>query len=749
MRKLMWFSIGFTSAVAMGMYLLQGSWYFLASGAAAFLLAVSLWLMHHFPKFRIGVAVLLGCVIGFVWLSVFEYVYLSVPRAVDEKRIVTTLTATDYSSKTEYGTTVQGVAKLDGKLYTVRIFLPNEMDIAPGDKLTARFLFRSALPGGSSDNSYHISNGTFFTAKAFRTPDLTKAEKLPWYGYPAFVRQGITNVIHHTLPEDAAGFAIALLIGDTDGLSHQTDLSFKISGISHVVAVSGFHVTVLFSVVYFLVGKKRYLAASIGLPVLFFFAAVAGFSASIMRACLMHSLMIISLLIDQDYDPPTALSFAVLVMLAANPWAVTNVGFQLSVGCMIGIMLFEEPIKEWLMNDKCLGRVKKKWKKYVASFAASVGMTIGATLVVTPLCAYYFGMVSMVSVVTNLLTTWIITVVFYGLMLVCLLGLIWLPLGSILGWVTAWPIRYVLQTAKLLAAFPLSAIYMDSVYMVLWLIFAYILLTIFLLSKRKPIFTTALCAVLSLCVALMASWVQPRMDECRVTVLDVGQGQCILLQSEGKTFLVDCGGDSETKAADTAAKALLSQGIHRLDGVILTHYDADHAAGVAYLLKRIPSDFLYLPTCPDEDGTVSGIKQAHTGYQVNVTQDMAITFGNAKITLIPSRTNLSDNESGLCVLFQTENCDILITGDRSTAGERELMRHMELPQLELLIVGHHGSKYSTGKALLAQTQPEVAIISVGADNLFGHPTEETLQRLLEAGCIIYRTDLHGTIIFRR
>ena len=615
--------------------------------------------------------------------------------------MVATLTATDYSRQTEYGTTVQGVVKLDGKLYTVRIFLPNEMDVAPGDKLTTRFLFRSALPGGSSDNSYHISNGTFLTAKAYRTPELTKAETLPWYGYPAFIRENIKDLIHQTLPEDAAGFAIALLIGDTDGMDYETDLAFKISGISHVVAVSGFHVTVLFSMVYFLVGKKRYLAAGLGLPVLFFFAAVAGFSASIMRACLMHSLMILSLLIDQDYDPPTALAFAVLAMLVANPWAVTNVGFQLSVGCMVGIMLFSEPIKAWLMDDNRLGCVKKKWKKYAASFAASVGMTIGATLVVTPLCAYYFGLTSLVTVLTNLLTTWIITVIFYGLMLVCLLGLIWLPLGSILGWLIAWPIRYVLQTAKLLAALPLSAVYMDSVYMVLWLVFVYILLIIFLVSKRKPIFTTTVCVVLSLCVALMASWLQPRMDECRVTVLDVGQGQCILLQSEGKTFLVDCGGDSETKAADTAAKALLSQGIHRLDGVILTHYDADHAAGVAYLLGRIPSDFIYLPTCADVDGTIRAIEQAHTGHSVMVTKDISITFGDAQITLIPSRTDLSDNESGLCVLFQTENCDILITGDRSTAGERELMRHFDLPQLELLIVGHHGSKYSTGKALLA------------------------------------------------
>jgi competence protein ComEC len=231
--------------------------------------------------------------------------------------------------------------------------------------------------------------------------------------------------------------------------------------------------------------------------------------------------------------------------------------------------------------------------------------------------------------------------------------------------------------------------------------------------------------------------------------LDVGQGQCILLQSEGKTYLVDCGGDSDTWAADIAAKRLLSQGIHHLDGVILTHYDRDHAAGVSYLLSRVSAEIIYLPNCVDADGTVATIKASHSGDTFIVSEDTCINFGKAKISLIPSRTKLSDNESGVCVLFQTENCDILITGDRSIAGERELMRYFELPQLELLIVGHHGSKNSTGLSLLEKTSPQIAIISVGEDNSFGHPAQETLQRLLEAGCEIYRTDRDGTIIFRR
>ena len=749
MRKLMWFAIGFALAAAVGLYALQGEWYFLASGVAALPLCLCLWLMRRFPKARIGAVLLLGCIAGFVWLSIFDGAYLSVSRAADEKKMMLTVTATDYSYETDYGSAVEGTCRLNDKIYAIRVYLPKKADIAPGDTLTGRYTLRSTLPGGSSESSYTTSNGTFLTAKISRLPTIVKAEKLPWYGYPAYVRQQIKTVLHSVFPEDAAGFAVALLIGDTDGIDYQTDTSFKISGISHIIAVSGFHVTVLFSMVYFLVGKKRFLAAAAGLPVLFFFAAVAGFSASIMRACLMHSLMIIAMVFDREYDPPTALGFAVLTMLAVNPWTVTNVGFQLSVGCMVGILLFAEPIKQWIMERKCMTRLKGKWKGLANGFAISVGMSVGATIMVTPLCACYFGMVSLVSVITNLLTTWVITAIFYGVMAACLIGLIWAPVGRLLAWIVAWPIRYVLTAAKLMAAFPFAAVYTDSIYTVLWLIFAYILLAIFILSKGKQLVLTCSCAVIGLCISLTASWAQPLADECRVTVLDVGQGQCILLQSEGKTFMVDCGGDSDTQAADIAAKALLSQGVYQLDGLILTHYDSDHAAGAAYLLSRIPADMLYLPNCADADGTVSALQSAHSGQQLVVDRDTCITFGGTTITLFPSRSDLSDNESGLCVLFQTENCDILITGDRSAAGERELMRHIELPELEVLIVGHHGSKYSTSLALLEQTSPEVAIISVGQDNPFGHPTEETIQRLQEAGCEIYRTDLHGKVVYRR
>lgn len=745
MRKLMWFSVGFTLAAFVGMYFLTAMWYFAAAGVAALLLAVFLCLHQRFDNLRIGVAVALGCVIGFTWISLFDALYLSTVRAADGETLKMTLVATDYAQETDYGKAVDGVGFLNGKPYQLRIYLSKDAQAAPGDRLTGAFRLRATLPGASGESSYYTADHLFLTATAAAEPTVDHAQKLPWYGYPAYARKTIRATLCDAFPDDTAGFAVALLIGDKQQLDYEIDTAFKLSGISHIIAVSGLHVTILFSLIYVLVGRKNWVALVVGLPILFFFAAVAGFSPSIMRACIMHSLMIVSLLLRKEYDPPTALGFAVLLMLLIDPWTITSVSFQLSVACMIGIFLFAEPIRDRLMDKKYLGRFKGRARKFCNTIAASIGMSVGATVTVTPLCAYYFHTVSLVSVLTNLLTVWLVTFVFYGVLIVLLTGLLWAPLGAFFGLIVAWPIRYILAVSKLLASFPLAAVFTDSVYIVLWLIFAYGLLVLYLL-RRKNVLGSICCCAIALCLALAASWTEPLLDECRVTVLDVGQGQCIVLQSEGKTYVVDCGGDSDTGAANTAANHLMSRGIFRIDGLILTHYDRDHAAGAAYFLSRIPTRTLYLPNCADKDATAQTLPDSYTRHIISETS--VLSYGDTTLSLIPSQNNLSDNESGLCVLFQTKKCDILITGDRSTAGEWELMHSVQLPKLDVLIVGHHGSKYSTDPLLLDVTRPRIAIISVGADNPYGHPTEEVLDRLADYGCAIFRTDVNGTVIFR-
>ena len=187
-------------------------------------------------------------------------------------------------------------------------------------------------------------------------------------------------------------------------------------------------------------------------------------------------------------------------------------------------------------------------------------------------------------------------------------------------------------------------------------------------------------------------------------------------------------------------------GIFRLDGVILTHYDRDHAGGVEYLLSRVETEVLYLPDCMDSEGYSVSLQSRNEAMLIE--EHTQIMFGDASITLITTDFGTTNNESGLCVLFQRLDCDILITGDRNAYAERDLLRQIDISDLEVLIVGHHGSKTSTCVELLEAGTPEIAIISVGENN-YGHPTKEVLDRLEQYNCRIYRTDENGTIIYRR
>lgn len=186
-----------------------------------------------------------------------------------------------------------------------------------------------------------------------------------------------------------------------------------------------------------------------------------------------------------------------------------------------------------------------------------------------------------------------------------------------------------------------------------------------------------------------------------------------------------------------------------MDGLILTHYDMDHAGGAAYLLEFVPVDTLYLPAIDDDGNAKQTLAQKYEKDIQWVDSIVNISGDWGAVTLIPGMESRDENECGLCILFQSENCDILIMGDRGFSGERALLNSMELPELELLVVGHHGAASSTGFELLSRLRPKNAVISVGAENRYGHPSEEVLDRLDLFGCKVYRTDLEGTIIFKR
>ena len=169
--------------------------------------------------------------------------------------------------------------------------------------------------------------------------------------------------------------------------------------------------------------------------------------------------------------------------------------------------------------------------------------------------------------------------------------------------------------------------------------------------------------------------------------------------------------------------------------------------GLPYLLTRLETDVLILPDTEDQ-GKRSSLPPIN-GETVLVSDTLTAEYGNTRLTVFGPVYEGYSNENSLCVLFETENCVILITGDRSGFGERMLLRQHDLPDVDILVAGHHGSAYSTTEELLDTVMPETVLISVSEDNNYGHPAPELLARLEERGCERYRTDESGTITIRR
>ena len=389
----MWFTLGFTAACAVGIYLLSGSW--LGLMGLFCLLGCGIMLMLQNKPAKIAVVILLGCVVGFIWLWGYDSFYLSPAKTNDGNDVPLNITATDYSFATDYGIAFDGRTELAGKTYDVRCYLGTEASIIPGDIVSGEFSLRYTA-GGIREATFHQGKGIFLLVYQNDTVSI-RSGTLRIGDYPSIWRQKIIDCLESAFPEDTAGFAKALLIGDATDFTYAQDRSFQVAGLRHVVAVSGLHVSILFSLIYLVFGRNRWLNLLFGLPLLLVFAAVAGFTPSIIRACLMQGLMLLAMVTNKEYDPPTALSFAALVILGINPHAITSVSFQLSVGCMIGIFAFCEPLRQYLLS---FGKLQQKSKgkslqaKLIRWITGSVAVTLSAMVVTIPLCAIYFGMVS-------------------------------------------------------------------------------------------------------------------------------------------------------------------------------------------------------------------------------------------------------------------------------------------------------------------------------------------------------------------
>lgn len=761
MRCLAIVSFAFAAGVFGAVYLLpEGLWLPLAA-ALALLCPLSL-LVRGLPKGRKRAALICGgLAVGLTWTAVYTSVFYAPARELDNHTVRLTGTVTDYARQTAWGWSVPVKVETEGRVTIPTLLYVDEQGsgLCPGDRIgTVAHCTLAERTFSGAEVTYFTAKGIFLRGVAYGELKIADPEHIPVSCWPAVLSQKLKTGIDRSFPGDVSALVKALVTGNRDSLSDPFTSSLQRTGLSHTVAVSGMHVAFLAGALSLLLGRGRKRTALVLIPLVLLFMTVAGSTPSVVRASVMILLLEIAPLLDRERDGPTALGFALLLILIQNPFAAAHVGLQLSFLAVAGIFCCSDAIQGWafsIYKPKKRKRFTPMWllDRVVFFVASTLSATLGAMVFTTPLVALYFGSVSVVSLLANLLTLWAVGLVFMGGLIVGILAVASPTLGTAAAAVFTPLVRYLNWVIPKLSNVPFAALTMDSFYYRAWLVLVYAVLLagVLLKGEKRLRVPVAVCGVtLGAAVALTVSTFQS--GAMAVAVLDVGQGESVLLRCGDSLTLVDCGGDSQTNAGDIAADYIQNMGGQKLDLLVVTHFHDDHANGVPQLLERVKVESIALPAVTEDSPLRQEIMAIAEEKQIplrEIGEDQTVAIdGGGVLRLFAPLGAGETNEEGLSVLASSGDFDVLITGDMGGDVEQLLLEHVRLPHVEVMVAGHHGSKYSTSPELLAAIQPETAVISVGADNRYGHPAQETLERLSAAGTELYRTDLQGTVLIR-
>ena len=663
-------------------------------------------------------------------------------EAMADTRRVLAMEAADYPSATDYGCRVE--VRVDG-MRGRAVYYGDAALLAlePGMRLTGEVYVNSAATIHDTGVTTFTSRGEYalLYARGEAAVEGGSADSIRYL--PQRLALRMQESIAACFPERSRAFLSAILLGDKFDLAVEDKTNLSEAGLYHITAVSGLHCAFLLSLLSFLIGKhRRRLLSAVAIPILALYALTVGLTPSVVRACVMLTMLLIAPIFRRESDPPTALSFALFLILAANPFAVKSVSLQLSFSAVAGLI--------WL-TPKLYDRIREKKRGRFAWFVlGSLAATAGALVFTVPLTAFYFGNLVLIAPVSNLLCLWAATLTFASGLVTTVIGMVFPPLARVLAFVPHVGALYLLTAAKYLAKLPYHAVYFANRDLKLWLAYVYALFgacVCFRRGKWRYLMASGL-AVATLALVVWLGTLPLRGGALHLVALDVGQGQSVVLHAKGATALVDCGSSSYVDAGDVTADYLQSAGVRSVDYVVLSHYHDDHCDGLPTLLSRVKVKHFILPDITPDDALRAEVLALAERYGVGVTfvhDAQTLPLGGAALTVYPPVTAGEMNEECLSVLCSAGGFDALFTGDMDANSEYLLIATHQLPDIEVLMAGHHGSRYSTGGDLLAEVTPETAIVSCARNNSYGHPHAEALYRLTDAGAAVYRTDLQGNI----
>ena len=579
-------------------------------------------------------------------------------------------------------------------------------------------------------------------------------------------RTYLEGVLDRCLPEHDAGIYKAMLLGDKTQMDGQVKDLYQTSGIAHLLAVSGLHVSLIGMGLYRLLRKKIRLSEELSLAAAslctFLYVCLTGASASAVRAGIMLFVNLSARKAGRSYDLLTALSLSFLVLLWKEPYTVFLSGFQLSFGAMAGIFLGNEVTRSLY---RC-GTLEKR-SGLLSSFLSSLWVTI-VTLPVTVSNYYFFPPYS---VLLNLAVIPLMTVVMVSGLCVLALGI---PGLWSLSSAAAAPGHYVLKFYEWIcgkvSSLPFSKIVTGKpgpagilfYYVILAVCFVFLTTELSVRKdkdresrrrQRKRNGCRIALTAASLGAVVFLRYREP--DHAYVEVLDVGQGDCFHIHEEGTDILIDGGSSGYDKVGENVIEPyLLSRGIRKLDAVIVSHADSDHINGIEYLLQEGKADvgILLLPAMGETDEKYDRLKTGKCREIRYLKAGDRFRAGSASLTCLysgESKEARSDtNRQSSVVLYERGDFSMLFTGDMTKEDELLLMASAYggmAENVDVLKVAHHGSKTASGEAFLNKATPTYAVLSYRKNNRFGHPHEETLKALSGAGVRMLKTPETGAM----
>ena len=574
------------------------------------------------------------------------------------------------------------------------------------------------------------------------------------------------QTIGELLPGREAALLSGILLGNDRGLSPELAQDFRTTGMTHIIAISGFNVAILVGVL--LMATRPFLgltrSAWVAMGGVALYTVLVGADASVVRAAIMAGVYLLSSrLLGRRTFPYASLALAGVVMTLLSPHILWSASFQLSFAATLGLMLYSNRFAAWTRR-----RLEGFWNKEVARRAVraisdTALATLAAQIATLPLILYHFEALSLASLPANLL----ILPAQPGVMtwggLATLVGAVSPTAGQALAWVAWLFLRYTTEMVEILAEMPGAAV--SAKIGLPGLVALYALIggatwaaaqgrerrgrAVAGIVQRAPQGTVALAAIGA---ALAWQWGASQPDGLlHVAFLDVGQGDAILIQTpSGRQVLVD-GGDRASLINERLGEQVPFWDRH-LDVVVATHPDKDHVAGLVDVLNRYRIDLLL------SNGTGEGASEAYDAVlraaereEVKVRRALAgevvVVEDGVRLEILHPGEMLDDedNDNSVSLRLVYGSLAVLLTGDAEAAAERQMVTSGRPLRSNVFKAGHHGSRTSSNSFFLAAVRPQIVVISAGRDNDAGHPHPEVLERAANVGATVLRTDELGTI----